>query len=66
MSEILKLYNVVFTEDGQIKACGRENCKKLIVACEQDNINNPHIDFGNSDTGFMNVENIKNYIINRK
>jgi hypothetical protein len=47
---------VVFDEDGNIKVCGREACKALIRECED---RCPDIDFGDSETGMMNVENIK-------
>lgn len=51
-----ELFEVVFDKDGNIKSCGREACKKLILACEKIK---PGVDFGNSENGFMNVENIK-------
>jgi hypothetical protein len=58
--DIKKLYNDVFNEDGTVKLCGRNACKALIMACQEkfgDNIN-----FGNTNTGMMNVENIQKYI----
>lgn len=58
MEDIKILYKAVFAEDGSIKACGREACKKLISACLDMK---PDGDFGNLDTGVMNVENIKEF-----
>jgi hypothetical protein len=49
-------YEKVFDENGNIKACGRDACKDLIRECTNKW---PDIDFGNADTGMMNVENIK-------
>lgn len=51
-----ELYDVVFDKNGEIKTCGREACKKLILACEALK---PGVNYGNSQTGFMNIENIK-------
>ena len=48
-------YKNVFTDDNTVKACGRNNCKKLIeLAIELDSVEN----YGNIDTGIMNVDNI--------
>lgn len=52
-----ELYEKVFDTNGDIKACGRDACKKLIKACQEIQ---PNVDFGNVDTGMMHVENIKN------
>ena len=49
-------YNKVFNEDGSIKTCGRGECRKLISYAEK--INND-IEYGDSETGFLNIENIK-------
>lgn len=53
-----ELYLKVFDKDGNIKVCGRDICKALIITC-QDCF--PGVDFGDSHTGFMNVENIKKF-----
>lgn len=53
--KFLDLYNVVFDEEGKIKAVGREHTKALIAFCEE---HSPNCDFGSLTTGFMNVENI--------
>lgn len=51
-----RLYNEVFDKDGNIKACGRDTCKKLIdTANKIDN----KTEYGNSKTGFMNTDNLK-------
>ena len=51
-----KVYKEVFDANGNIKPCGRMKCKELIMLASQIDKNT---DFGNSETGFMNVENIK-------
>ena len=67
MDQMYKLYNDVFNENGEIKACGRDKCKKLIIACETyyKFHYNENVNFGNSDTGFMNVDNIKKLFKNK-
>ena len=53
--EFLEQYKVVFDENNAVRLCGRANCKKLIsIANEID----PFEDYGNIETGFMNVENL--------
>lgn len=59
MDNIKKLYDEIFTDNGDIKSCGREKCKELIALLETTY---PNIDFGNKNTGFMNVKNIKEII----
>lgn len=62
MNNLMDLYNNVFDEAGKVKACGRTACSELINACSSlDN----SIDFGNSETGIMNVDNIKDFITER-
>ena len=58
MDSLEFLYKVVFDKNGEVRACGRENCKKLSKACMELH---PDVDFGNPDTGMMNIENIKKY-----
>lgn len=56
MIEQFKSYfNDVFSSDMSVKACGRGKCIRLI---ELANMINPSVDFGNKDTGIMNIENI--------
>lgn len=54
----IEQYNKVFDVNGQVKACGREECKNLINMCK---VESPNEDFGNPLTGFMNVENIQKF-----
>ena len=44
--EFLRLYNICMTETGDMKPCGRENCKKLLRF-----LNDPK--YGNVDTGVL-------------
>lgn len=59
IDEIMNLYNQVFDENGHITLCGRDICKKLMIA-----LNDIYemIDFGDLETGFLNVENVKKYV----
>lgn len=50
-TEFEKLYKICFDENENIKACGRENCKKLIKYLGGE-------PYGNPDTGVMNTKNI--------
>ena len=54
----MEQYNRVFDTDGNVKPCGREECKNLINMCK---IELPGEDFGNPMTGMMNVENIQKF-----
>lgn len=54
---LLKQYDIVFDNDGNIKACGRIECRNLIRMCE--NYTGSLGKYGNAETGFMNVEEIK-------
>lgn len=56
MIDFKDLYNEVFDTDGNVRSCGRVKTKKLIESAEQIKSG---VDFGNSATGFMNVDNIK-------
>lgn len=56
---IKEQYNVVFDENGNTKLCGRDNCIKLMELLSKEF---PTIPFGNIETGFMNIENIKTVI----
>jgi hypothetical protein len=51
-----ELYDIVFDENGDVTLCGREACQLLILACEELR---PGVDYGNAQTGFMNIENIQ-------
>lgn len=58
--KLKEAYDKVFDEHGNIRPCGREVCIKLIEACSEDE---DMIYFGNSTTGEMEVETIKNYVL---
>lgn len=58
-----EVYEAVFDADGNIKACGRESCKRLIIYI-RDRF---HTTVGNVSTGFItDVDTIRNlYLIDR-
>lgn len=56
LQAMIEQYNKVFDENGNVKACGREECMNLINMCK---VEDPLTDFGNPLTGMMNIENIK-------
>jgi hypothetical protein len=55
--DMAKLYERVFDNEGNIKACGREACKELILACEAKT--GEVGKYGDSETGWMNPDAIK-------
>lgn len=57
-TQLMLLYERVFDNQGNIKLCGREACKELIRVCREMQHG---IDFGCTDTGIMNVDNIKRF-----
>ena len=52
------LFHNVFDENEEVKLCGREHCKALIIAMEEAF---PGELFGNRETGFMDVFKIRRY-----
>lgn len=54
--QILNLYNEIFDENGNVKSCGRKKCKQLINLLTEEY---PDRKFGDSNTGFMNIKEIK-------
>lgn len=54
--EFLEIYQKVFDENNITKNCGRELCSQLIE-CAQ-NVDET-INFGNPDTGIMNIPNLR-------
>lgn len=54
--DFVSIYNDVFDQNGNIKPCGRTITSKLIELAQ---VLKPGIDFGNKNTGVMNVVNIK-------
>lgn len=61
MNMIKEQYNIVFDELGNVRNCGRNNCILLIKLLNDEF---PDVDFGNEETGFMNIKNIKEKIQN--
>lgn len=56
-SKFIEVFNEVFDNDLNVQKCGREKCKELILlARELDKTK----DFGSIETGFMNIEELKN------
>lgn len=60
VKEFLSCYSEVFNEDGSQKACGREKCIKLIEVAEKLCPEEPAGKFGSTNTGMMNIVNLKN------
>lgn len=50
------LYKEVFDEQGNVKTCGRDRCKKLMWLAHKLDADT---DFGNPDNGCMNTEAMK-------
>lgn len=48
-------YDIVFYKNKEQKVCGRDNCIKLIELLQKEF---PKNNFGNTETGFMNLENM--------
>lgn len=63
MDEFKTLYSEVFDENGNVRNCGREKCKKLINACQTmyEEKYGKTKDFGNNENGFMKIKAIKNF-----
>lgn len=62
MKSIIKLYSEVYDDTNkEFKNCGREKCKELIIACKEysKEYGLDEIDYGNIETGFLNISNIK-------
>ena len=55
MKELLKQVDIVFNDKEEVNLCGRENCIKLMEMLEKEF---PGMKFGNTETGFMNLENM--------
>lgn len=55
-----ELADLVFTNDGHVKACGRDACKALITRLEEMH-GLPAKKFGNVETGILNVEQAFGY-----
>ena len=57
--QLIAQYNIVFDEEGNVKACGRDACKELIRLCEE--YTGIKDKYGNFETGVMNIEEIKEF-----
>jgi len=55
-----KAYDKVFDAQGNVCACGRKACIALIEECEKIK---PDTYFGDSKTGQMNIEAIKQLVL---
>lgn len=53
--EIKKLYDAVFDSNGDVRACGRDACKRLIKAINFKS----DLNVGNAETGMMNIDVLK-------
>ena len=60
LTDFLSKYDAVFDSEGNVKACGRRACIRLMEACHNFT-GRPTTDFGNpsDDDGRMNVAAIK-------
>lgn len=54
--KFLMVYDVVFDEQGYVKACGRHACMQLIRLANEIE---PDVDHGNQETGMMNVQSMR-------
>ena len=52
-SKFREAFETVFDENGNVKLCGREACRRLIKSAMELN---PKINFGNPVTGQINLE----------
>ena len=59
--DFLSHYYAVFGPNGKVFPCGREACVDLIKACNE--FSNPRINYGNVETGQMNIDAIKHLVL---
>jgi hypothetical protein len=57
LEELKNAYQDVFDEDGNVRACGRALCLRLMLFLKRFR---PKANLGNFDTGVMNVDVVKN------
>lgn len=62
MEELQQQLEQVFTPSGNVKNCGRETCKHLIILASSMY---PNYDFGNPDTGMMNVSTFRDVFFSK-
>ena len=53
----------VFTPKGDVKACGRDECRKAIQIASEFY---PGVNFGNLETGIMNLQTFHDYFFSDK
>lgn len=53
VEEIRNQLSKVFTPNGDVKVCGRDECRKAIQIASEIC---PGVDFGNPETGIMNLQ----------
>lgn len=56
---ISRLYKEVFSDNGEVRLCGREQCKELVNELEELRNDLNSVDIGSSTTGFLNIDGIK-------
>lgn len=56
VKNFIEQFDRVFDKDGNVKACGRDNCKKLISMANEIS---SEANYGNIQTGMMNVVSMK-------
>lgn len=56
--ELKSLYEKVFDESGEVKACGRDACKSLILKIHE--LTGHSFSVGDEETGMMYVTKLKN------
>ncbi len=56
IQSFVEQFDKVFDKDGNVKACGRDNCKKLISMA---NAISNEANYGDIQTGMMNVVSMK-------
>lgn len=59
VEQFKKAFDDVFDSKGEVRSCGRVACQKLINMCID--MDNSQVNYGDTKTGYMNVENIKNF-----
>lgn len=62
MRSVQELYHMVFDNDQNIKACGRDVCKEFLAALHTETGES----FGDEATGMMHVDKIRRYFADKK
>ena len=57
--DIMKVYHEVFDDNKNVKLCGRKKCIQLIRMCQEIDTGT---NYGNLETGIMNVKAINSLI----